>query len=173
MWRSGAFTASTICMHLTLTDTSGMYRMACARYQSHLFQDPRTLLAVQQRWSKQVYANVYRDLCMWGLFVFLVLVTAVMATGRDAHYTRSFQYGFEEAILFDEYVAVWVLVWLAVVDALLACVFLAAGTVLITRVRAISGFVGVWCQCFTDGAELQVSGTCGMRARCTSGWRKS
>ena len=69
---------------------------------SEMFDDPRAQLAVQTKWAAKVRQGLCFDLCMWMLFTVLVLVTAVMATGRDAHYTRSFQVGFEEAILFDE-----------------------------------------------------------------------
>lgn len=79
-----------------------LLRCYALRYQSHLFQDPRALISVQRMWAKKVQDGLCRDLCMWSLFVLLVLVTAVMATGRNSHYVRSFQVGFEEAILFDE-----------------------------------------------------------------------
>ena len=72
-------------------------------YQSHLFQDARTQLAVQRRWELDIQGKVYMRLCCWVLFIFLVMTVAVWQTGRDGHYARGIQAGFEETILFDEY----------------------------------------------------------------------
>ena len=72
-------------------------------YQSHLFQDARTQLAVQRRWELDIQGKVYLRLCCWVLFIFLVMTVAVWQTGRDGHYARAMQAGFEETILFDEY----------------------------------------------------------------------
>ena len=66
-------------------------------------QDARTQLAVQRRWELDIQGKVYMRLCCWVLFIFLVMTVAVWQTGRDGHYARGIQAGFEETILFDEY----------------------------------------------------------------------
>ena len=72
-------------------------------YQSQMFQDPRTQLAVQRRWELDIQGKVYMRLVCWVLFIILVMIVAVWQTGRNLHVTRSFQASFEEAIIFDEY----------------------------------------------------------------------